>query len=135
MDVEVARTPPVRIAGRTRADRTRSGAEHARRDVADTADVKRDKLASMALDEFESVRADPDPVRRARRATELLMVYQQRSAELADLRRDAINQAATDQGLTFSAIAKAIGLTKGRITQIRQAGPQLPGPDGGPPID
>src|SRR5947209_8313665 len=50
-------------------------------------------------------------------------VYQQRSVELARLRRDAINRAAQERGLSFTAVAEAIGLSKGRITQIRQSAP------------
>jgi transcriptional regulator with XRE-family HTH domain len=77
----------------------------------------------VSADEFESVRAEADPLRQARRATDLLGVYQQRSVELARLRRDAINRAARERGLSFSAVAEAIGLSKGRITQIRQSAP------------
>ena len=73
--------------------------------------------------EFQAVRAEPDPVRRAKRATDLLVVYQQRSTELARLRRVAIEQAARDRGMTMAAVAGEIGLSKGRITQIRQSAP------------
>jgi hypothetical protein len=76
-----------------------------------------------ALDEFEDVRRDPDPVRRGRRATELLTVYQQRAAELARLRRAAIEEAHQDQGMSYTQIATAMGITKGRISQIRGTAP------------
>lgn len=76
-----------------------------------------------AIDEFTDVRADPDLIRRARRATQLLAVYQQRSAELARLRREALEQAHRDLGLTYSEIAEQIGVTKGRVTQIRTSAP------------
>jgi hypothetical protein len=77
----------------------------------------------VAEDEFESVRAEPDPLRRAQRATALLGLYQQRSVELARLRKVAIESAARERGLTLAAVAAEIGLSKGRITQIRQSAP------------
>lgn len=74
-------------------------------------------------EEFEAVRRDPDPLRRGRRATELLTLYQQRSTELARLRKAAIDEARRDQDLTYTEIAAALGITKGRITQIRGSAP------------
>ena len=74
-------------------------------------------------DAFDDVRTEPDALVRARRATELIGVYQQRSAELARLRRLAIEQAARERGMTMAAVAAEIGLSKGRITQIRQSAP------------
>jgi len=75
-------------------------------------------------DDFDSVRADPDPVRRGQRATRLLTIYQQRAVELARLRRAAIEEAHREQGLSYTEIAEAFGITKGRITQIRDSAPQ-----------
>jgi hypothetical protein len=72
---------------------------------------------------FERARGEPDSLTRARLATELIAVYQQRSAELARLRRVAIDQAAHERGLSMAAVAAEIGLSKGRITQIRQSAP------------
>lgn len=74
-------------------------------------------------DEFDSVRRDPDPIRRGKRATDLLTLYQQRAAELARLRRAAIEQAHREQGMTYTEIATALGITKGRVTQIRSTAP------------
>ncbi len=62
-------------------------------------------------------------MRQARRATELMSFYQQRSLELARLRRDAIQRATVENGLSFTEVALALGLSKGRITQIRQSAP------------
>jgi hypothetical protein len=73
--------------------------------------------------EFEAVRAQADALARAREATQLIAVYQQRSTELARLRRAAIEQAAQERGLTLAAVAAEIGLSKGRVTQIRQTAP------------
>lgn len=77
----------------------------------------------MSTPDFDHVRAEPDPLRQARLATDLLAIYQQRSVELARLRRDAINRAATEQGLTLTEVGLRIGLSKGRVTQIRQSAP------------
>lgn len=72
---------------------------------------------------FDRVRREPDPVRQARLAGELITLYQQRSVELARLRREAINRAAAEKGISYSAIAAELGLTRGRISQIRQSAP------------
>ncbi|MFF0493604.1 sigma-70 family RNA polymerase sigma factor [Nocardia sp. NPDC004068] len=77
----------------------------------------------MALaDDFEQVRNDPDPIRRGRRATELMTLYQQRHTELARLRKAAIEDAHR-RGLSYSDIGEQLGLTKGRISQIRSSAP------------
>lgn len=75
------------------------------------------------MDDFDSVRRDPDPIRRGRRATDLLTFYQQRATELARLRRAAIEQAHREQGMSYTEIAAALGITKGRVTQIRSTAP------------
>lgn len=87
--------------------------------------VKGSKLWVMSgeSDPFDEVRREPDPLARGRRATELLTVYQQRSAELARLRLEAIDAAHRDLGMSFTRIAEAMGVTKGRITQIRGSAP------------
>ncbi|MET8796042.1 sigma-70 family RNA polymerase sigma factor [Nocardia sp. NPDC004568] len=72
--------------------------------------------------EFDEVRSDPDPVRRGQRATELITLYQQRATELARLRREAIEEAHRS-GLSFTEIAELLGVTKGRISQIRTNAP------------
>jgi hypothetical protein len=73
-------------------------------------------------DDFDSIRRDPDPVRRGRRATRLLALYQQRATELARLRKAAIDEA-RDRGMNYTEVAEAFGLTKARITQIRSSAP------------
>jgi hypothetical protein len=80
-------------------------------------------VVSGESDLFDEVRREPDPLARGRRATELLTVYQQRSAELARLRREAIDAAHHELGMSFTQIAEAMGVTKGRITQIRGNAP------------
>ena len=77
----------------------------------------------MSHDEFDGVLAEPDPLRQARAATELMALYQQRGIELARLRKEAITRAADENGMTLTAVAAELGLSKGRITQIRQTAP------------
>ena len=71
------------------------------------------------VDDFDSVRGDPDPVSRGQRATRLLTIYQQRAAELARLRKSAIEEAHRERGMSYTEIARALGITKGRVAQIR----------------
>jgi transcriptional regulator with XRE-family HTH domain len=72
--------------------------------------------------EFDQVRSEPDPVRRGQRATELMTLYQQRAAELARLRKEAIEEAHRN-GLSYTEIAELLGITKGRISQIKSGAP------------
>lgn len=74
-------------------------------------------------DEFESVRREPDPRRQGRRATELLGVYQQRSIELARVRREAMRLLRESEGLSYAAVAAEFGVSKGRVGQISQSAP------------
>ncbi|RSM77081.1 hypothetical protein DL991_21280 [Amycolatopsis sp. WAC 01375] len=75
------------------------------------------------VDDFDAVRGDNDPIRRARRAAALQTHYQQRATELSRLRKAAIEEAHRDLNLSYTEIAKALGITKGRITQIRGSAP------------
>jgi hypothetical protein len=75
------------------------------------------------VDDFDSVRREPEPVRRAQRATELLTIYQQRATELARLRKAAIEEAHHERGMSYTELATALGITKGRVTQIRSSAP------------
>lgn len=74
---------------------------------------------------MEQVRQMADPVARGRRAAELLELCQQRAVELAKIRRDAVEEARDVLG-SYTEVAKALGLSKGRITQIRNAKPSTP---------
>jgi hypothetical protein len=71
---------------------------------------------------FDDVRRERDPIRRARRALELQTAYQQRAIELSRLRRAAIEDAYAT-GMSYKDIATALGVTKGRVTQIRSNAP------------
>ena len=77
---------------------------------------------SRENDEFESVRQTPDPIDRARRAAELTVVYGQRSAELRRLRSEAIEEAKA-AGMTQTRIAELLGISRGRVSQIKKAAP------------
>lgn len=78
---------------------------------------------SATDDEFESVRRESDPRRLGRRATELLALYQQRTIELARLRREGMRRLQEEEGLSYAAVAAEFGLSKGRIGQITQTAP------------
>jgi transcriptional regulator with XRE-family HTH domain len=73
--------------------------------------------------DVEALRKIPDPIERGRQAGDLLARYQQRATELARLRREAIESAHEECGLSYTEIASKLGLTKGRISQIRTSAP------------
>ena len=58
------------------------------------------------------------PVEQARAASALLRDRELAHEQVAALRRQAIEDA-IDQGMTASEVEAAIGLTKGRVSQIR----------------
>lgn len=69
--------------------------------------------------ELAAVRAETDPIERGRKATELLEAYRARAAELARLRSNAIEEAASDGGMSHGQLAAALGISPGRLSQIR----------------
>ncbi|MEU4412749.1 GntR family transcriptional regulator [Nocardia salmonicida] len=75
-------------------------------------------VSEAPIGEIERIRAVADPIRRARLATELSTQYQIRLAELSSIRQTAIEDAYA-AGVTATEIAQRLGLTKGRISQIR----------------
>lgn len=77
----------------------------------------------MDNDPFEAVRRESDPLHQARMAGDLMSLYRQRGYELARIRRDAINRVVEQRGGTFSAVGAELGLTRGRISQIRKDAP------------
>ena len=82
------------------------------------------KLPRMSSpDDFEAVRRDTDLLRRGKRATELISIYQQRATELARLRRETIEELHQVKGMSYTDIAAELGITKGRVTQIRTGAP------------
>lgn len=70
-------------------------------------------------DDLDRLRNTDDPVQRARSAGELITAYQVRIAELGAIRQEAIEEA-HERGLSFAEISQQLGLTPGRISQIRR---------------
>jgi hypothetical protein len=72
----------------------------------------------------DAIRAIHEPIEQARRATELIHSYERRMVELAEVRLEAIQGARVEYDLTHTTLAERMGLTKGRLTQIRQTAAQ-----------
>ena len=66
-----------------------------------------------------------DPIERARTLSRLLTEYQAVVTNASKLRRQAIEEALAS-GMTQDQVAKAVGLTPGRISQMRKAGAPSP---------
>lgn len=75
-------------------------------------------------DPIAEVRRVKDPLTRAKLASRTITESQQVEIELARLRREAIEEAAAG-GHSYTAIADEIGLSRGRVSQIRSDGPPL----------
>jgi hypothetical protein len=60
----------------------------------------------------------PNPVTRARAAGELLAEHQSAVNRLAQIRRKAIAEL-RDQGLSYAQVGQSLGVTRGRIAQLR----------------
>lgn len=73
-------------------------------------------------DEVDRIAQIADPVELLKAATARLSQAQQEVTDLARLRRRKI-QDLHDQGMSYSQIAEAAGLSRGRIHQVRHAGP------------
>jgi transcriptional regulator with XRE-family HTH domain len=72
----------------------------------------------MTADNLDEVEAISDPAARARRATELLNSHQGIVARLARIRRQAIAELRA-AGLSYAQVADALGVSRGRIAQLR----------------
>ncbi len=70
-------------------------------------------------DPLAAVQAESDPMERARLAGEAIAEYDRRIQVLGRLRAAAIEQAAEQRGMSYSAIAADLGLSRGRVSQIR----------------
>lgn len=75
-------------------------------------------------DDFDQARNDPDPIRRGQRVTKLMAFYQQRANELARARKVAIEEAHRERGMSYKEIAELLGITQGRVSQIRSSAPR-----------
>ena len=79
----------------------------------------------MNIHSFDDIRNIADPIERGRRAGDLLNSQQGVVNELAQIRREAIEIAHTESGLTYAEIASGLGLSKGRISQITTSTPVI----------
>lgn len=70
---------------------------------------------------LEQIRTIIDPMQRARDAHTAIEELQAEVGMLAAARRDALNEL-VEQGKTLTQIAEALGVTRGRISQLRSAG-------------
>ena len=71
----------------------------------------------LALDEA-ALRAVSDPWERARLASELAAQLRARSAELFDVRRDAVRELVLHHGETQSHVARVLGMSPARVYQL-----------------
>ncbi len=74
---------------------------------------------------IDQVRSEPDPIRRIVQAGETMTRLQQAEVELSRIRREATEQAHAERDLSYSDIARLVGVTRGRISQIRGRGPVI----------
>jgi hypothetical protein len=68
------------------------------------------------------ISAIPDRIEQLRQVTTSLAESQEQTTELARLRRRLI-QELHDEGLSFTKIAEAAGISRGRVSQLRSSGP------------
>lgn len=71
----------------------------------------------LALNEA-ALRAVSDPWERARLASELAAQLQARSAELFDVRRDAVSELVLRRGETRTRVARHLGMSPARVGQL-----------------
>ncbi len=76
---------------------------------------------------LEQIRAITEPIERARFISRVMTEQQGLVTELAQMRRHAIAEA-RDGGMTQDEIAKALGVTPGRVSQMRKAPAKAPEP-------
>lgn len=79
-------------------------------------------MTGLESQEVQQVLAEPDPIRRVRLAGEVMLRLQQTELEVSRLRRQAIELAAAG-GMSYSEVARQVGLTRGRVSQIRSDAP------------
>ncbi|MFD0888407.1 sigma factor-like helix-turn-helix DNA-binding protein [Streptosporangium algeriense] len=74
------------------------------------------------LEDLKRLLEVEDPVDRGQRATALLTECQSAITELARIRREVIDEL-RQRGMTQADVAKALGLTRARVSQLAKAGP------------
>lgn len=77
----------------------------------------------MFDEKFSQLHDVQNPLDQFAQATELLSFNQQLRVEIARVRKHAIERAVNEYGMSYSAVAEAVGLTKGRIAQIKKSAP------------
>ena len=73
------------------------------------------------MDDMETLRNIGDPIARAKYAGDLLNRYQGLVNGLTCIRRESIEAAHEELGVSYTEIASRLGLSKGRISQICHA--------------
>lgn len=76
----------------------------------------------MTSEDVQALCELPDPVERAKRAGDLLTQYQTAVTELSRIRREAVEELRA-KGMTQAEMAAALGMTRGRISQLVTTGP------------
>ncbi|MEY9214929.1 UTRA domain-containing protein [Thermobifida halotolerans] len=71
---------------------------------------------------LHDIAAIPDPLDRARAASSAMTTLQGQSVELSRIRRQAIIEAQESGGLRQEDIARHLGVTPGRVSQMKKAG-------------
>lgn len=77
----------------------------------------------MFDEKFSQLHGVQNPLEQFMQATELLSFNQQLGVEIARVRKQAIERAVHEYGMSYSAVAEAVGLTRGRIAQIKKSAP------------
>lgn len=77
----------------------------------------------MFDEKFSQLHDVQNPLDQFAQATELLSFNQQLGVEIARVRKQAIERAVNEYGMSYTAVAEAVGLTKGRIAQIKKSAP------------
>lgn len=77
----------------------------------------------MFDEKFSQLHDVKNPLDQFAQATELLSFNQQLGVEIARVRKQAIERAVNEYRMSYSAVAEAVGLTKGRIAQIKKSAP------------
>lgn len=72
--------------------------------------------------EIKALSEVPDPIERAKRSGDLLGHHQAALTELSRIRREAVEELRAS-GMTQVEMAAALGMTRGRISQLVQSGP------------
>lgn len=77
----------------------------------------------MFDEKFSQLHDVQNPLQQFAQATELLSFNQQLGVEIARVRKQAIERAVHECGMSYSAVAESVGLTRGRIAQIKKSAP------------